>query len=312
VFCVKCGKQYAPDHTFCNHCGQLLPAVVAAEAEIVPAQSTATAMVKEEVEEPPAPITPEPEVTIQEPPQSPQASPPVPAAPQQPPYAQFVVFFLGATLVVSVLAFDVGQALTRRTWESIAIDLVAMIGTAILVSKTRNTWRDIISIEPETEKRHRRTLRNGTIIALLFFTAAALIGAGIGKNRDEAIQLSTDLEQMKTIGSRISKARNLVEASIPSYTRMYKSIGEDVDDLEATFESLKTELAIYDTKFPAQHQTTTDSIASVEQGLKRMALVKKQIALMKTIETLSSDDQITTWRTSMMPLLEQEDALNGK
>jgi hypothetical protein len=91
---------------------------------------------------------------------------------------------------------------------------------------------------------------------------AAIGGSAIGQTRAEAVQLAADLDRMKTAGDRISKARNAVEATIPSYVQMYKTIESDVQELEPTLRRLKIELALYDGRFPAQHEQTSRSIVS--------------------------------------------------
>lgn len=114
---------------------------------------------------------------------------------------------------------------------------------------------------------------------------------------------------MTTVGNRISKARSDVGATIASYVEMYKTIAPDVQDLESTLGQLKTELAVYDSKFPGQHEQTAQSIAGMETGLRRMTLLKQQIEVAKQIEALDSSEQVPAWRTQMLPLLTEEDAL---
>jgi hypothetical protein len=91
------------------------------------------------------------------------------------------------------------------------------------------------------------------------------MGAAIGQNRSEAVQLTADLDRMNTEGDRISKARNAVEATIPSHVQMYKNVEPDVQEFEPPLRRLKTDLALYDGKFPAQHEQTSKSIVGMEQ-----------------------------------------------
>jgi hypothetical protein len=160
------------------------------------------------------------------------------------------------------------------------------------------------------KRRHRRVLRNSAIIILLLFTSAAIVGAAIGQNRAESVQLAADLGRMNTVGDRITKARNAVEANIPAYVLMYKTIEPDVQELDPTFRRLKTELALYDGKFSAQHEQTFKSIAAMETGLRRMTLLKQQIELAKQIEVLNPSQQFGAWKTQMLPLLDSEEALD--
>ena len=115
---------------------------------------------------------------------------------------------------------------------------------------------------------------------------------------------------MKSVGDRISKARSAVEATIQSYTQMYRSIEPDVEELDSTFRRLKTELAAYDGKFPGQHEETSKSIAGMDKGLRRMELLRQQIKVAKNIQALDPNQQLPAWQTQMQPLLASEEVLD--
>jgi hypothetical protein len=53
-----------------------------------------------------------------------------------------------------------------------------------------------------------------------------------------------------------------------------------------------------------------ESIAGFNTGIRRMALLKKQIAVAKRIDGLDQNDQMIIWENEMLPLLKQEDALD--
>ncbi len=217
-------------------------------------------------------------------------------------------------LLFSVVIFNVADALVRNRWETTISTVIAAVGAVLLARSARGAWRRVVGVEPETDtilrSRHRRVLRNSAIITILFLTTAAIVGAAIGQNRTDAIQLAADLEQMKTVGDRISKARSVVEATIPSYVQMYKSIELDVNLLDSTFRRLKAELEVYDGKFPAQHERTSKSIAAMETGLRRMALLKQEIEVANQIEALDPNRQFAMWETVDAPLLSSEEALD--
>src|SRR5262249_10196013 len=101
-----------------------------------------------------------------------------------------------------------------------------------------------------------------------------------------------------------------VDANIDSYVQMYKNIEPDVKDLESTLRRLTTELAVYDGKFPMQHEQTTKSIAGMETGLQRMALIKQQIETAKQIDALDPGQQFAGWKMQMVPLLASEEKLD--
>ena len=305
VFCVNCGKAYEPSHKFCNHCGYLVPLSAGpSEDDGAHDQPRAAGAASDVVAE--DPVRPDAE-------QLPIPVGPMPVV-ESAPYALFVSLVLGSVLLISALVFDVAEALVRNRWENTILAVAATLGAALLARSARAAWHRVVVIEPETDamvkRLHRRVLRNSVIVSLLFFVSAAIVGAAIGKSRDEATRLTADLERMNTVGNRISKARNGVEATIASYAEMYKSIAPEVHDLEATLERLKAELGIYDSKFPAQHEQTSKSIAGMETGLRRTALLKQQIEVAKQIEALDPSDQVAAWKTRMLPLLADEESLD--
>ena len=329
MFCVNCGKSYEDAYKFCNHCGALVPRVVRPQESVIAPEPIPVhevlaeargpveppALIEEPVLAAPLPLT-VPEAVVEEP-----AAPllveelPDPLPRSEPaPYVACVSFTLGIILLLSVLAFDIGQGAVRNRWDSWLFDIPAVIGAALLIPQVLRAWRAVFLLDRDVvtvpKRRHQRVVRNSIIIALLFFAVAAGAGATIGKSREEALQFEADSEHMRTVGDRVSKARAAVEATIPSYVAMYTKIAPDIDDLEATFRRMQEDLDVYDKKFPAQHETTAKSIADVALGLKRMVLVKKQIALMKQIQLLpTEDDQLATWRSSMLPIMREEDDL---
>jgi hypothetical protein len=139
---------------------------------------------------------------------------------------------------------------------------------------------------------------------------AVLVGIVIGQNRTEAAQLSADLKRMAEVGDRVSKARTAVGSTMESYVKMYEAIEPDVQDLEATLQRLKSELGIYDSKFPSQHETTAKSIVGIETGMQRATLLKQQIEVAKKISDLPPLEMSQVWREQMLPLLTQEDNLD--
>jgi hypothetical protein len=237
-----------------------------------------------------------------------------PVEPESAPYAIFVSLFLGSALFISALVFNTAQAFARNQWESTISTVVATTAAVLLARGAWRAWRRIVVAAPGEDdtikRRHRRLLGTSVVILVLFFATSAIVGAAIGKSRVEAVQLSSDLERMTTVGNRISKARSAVEATIASYIVMYKAIEPDVQDLESTLGRLITELGVYDGKFPTQHEQTAKSIAGMETGLQRVTLIKQQIEAAKQIEALDPGQQFAAWKMQMLPLLASEEALD--
>ena len=292
MFCVNCGKTYEPSYKFCNHCGYPLPSNVGKrEVEGAHDQSVlgpaASVEVASEAPDSQAGSMPGPwhdgnprrsHATLQCPKcglispdganrcdcgvsftpttleQPAETGPP----PEDAPYATFISLLLGSALFISVVVFDVADGFARNRWDTTILTIVATVAAVPLTRSALSAWRRVTAVEPETDamlkRRHRRVLRSSAIIILLFFAGAAIVGAAIGQNRAEAVQLTADLDRMNTVGTRISKVRNAVEATIPSYAQMYKTIEPDVEELTPILRRLKIELELYDGKFLAQHE----------------------------------------------------------
>jgi len=173
----------------------------------------------------------------------------------------------------------------------------------------------LIAAEPETDLklkfRHRNVIVTSVVFALVFFAISAIVGVVIGRNGAEMTQLATDWNRMETLGRRISEARNAAKATVPSQIMMYEKIEHDVEEWESALGRLRGDFAIYDTKFPYQHQHTVKNIADLDVGLRRAALLKEQIAVGKAIKLLNVHQQWIAWQTRMQPLLDQENALDG-
>jgi hypothetical protein len=327
VFCVNCGKSYEDAYKFCNHCGAPVPRVVRPPKAVIPEPVPVEPVHVEEpvlVVAPPPVMVPEsvvehapPPLVVEEAPAplwAEQVPEPPPPPPERAPYAACVVLTLSVILLLSVVVFGISETVVRGRWDSWLFDIPAVIGAGVLIGRMFKTWRRVFALERDTDTipkhRHRRVLRNSIIIALLFFAAAAGAGAAIGKSRDEAQQLVADSASMQSVGDRVSKARRSVESTILSYAAMYTKITPDVEELEATMRRVQADLVIFDKKFPAQHKDTEESLVGMDKGLKRMALLKRQIALMRDIERLGTEDeQLAMWERSMMPLIDEENAL---
>jgi tetratricopeptide (TPR) repeat protein len=231
-----------------------------------------------------------------------------------PPYAQFTAWLVSSSLLASVSVFEMADATTRGQWDNTAVAVIALLVAAVLARSAQMAWRRIVAAEGEDDamlkRRQRRIIVTSFLIAMVLFTGAAIVGSAIGQNRAEAAQLTADFKRMIDIGERVSKARSAADSTIASYVQMYEDIEPDVQELESTLRQLKTELALYDTKFPAQHDDTSKSLAGIEQGLRRAMILKQQIELAKQIKTLQSSQQIDVWKKEMLPLLSKEEDLD--
>ena len=228
------------------------------------------------------------------------------------PYAKFVVQILGSCFFASVGVFALFEAMARNT-TAFTILAFSILFTLAGGWSTRRTWHRILVDEPENvlkvKHHHQNIFITTTVLVLLYLGMAALVGYVIGLNRAESIQFNADSEHQKELADHITKARNAVEANIPSYLLMYKVIEPDVTDYSATLLRVRREVGIYDSKFPAQHIGTAKYQAFIEREIRRSELLTKQIAVAKQIEPVAESQQWQLWQLDMLPLLKEEDGL---
>jgi hypothetical protein len=230
-----------------------------------------------------------------------------------PPYARFVILLLSACGSASAGVFAFFDAFSRDS-TALALEVLSIGFTLVFGLLGWKTWKLVKEREPRSEpnsrRRVRKTLVTSVIFVVLYLALAALLGSAIGQNRAEAIQLNSDLATQKELASRITKARTSVSGSIPAYVAMYRGIESDVQEYASTLSKLKQDWGKYQARFPAQHENVQKQLAFVEKELKRSGLLARQIIIAKQVEQLDSDQQRLLWRRDMLPVLEQEDALD--
>ncbi len=239
------------------------------------------------------------------------SKPPAPASAA--PYPAFVLSLLGFCLLVSVPIFVLFEPLPHKSITS-PIFGISLLSALALGWNVRIAWRLILTSEPESvigaKETHRSVLRTTVIIVLLSFGLAAFLGHIIGQNRKEAIQLNVDIEHQRELVRRISATREVESEDLPSYVSMYLGLEPQVAEYKSTLLRMRTELVIYDAKFPEQNSQTQKFKASVEREIRRSNLLDKQIAVAKRMAQLAETEQRVLWKTEMVPLLEEEDKLD--
>lgn len=230
----------------------------------------------------------------------------------QTPYARFVICVLACCLSASMGVFAFFEALARNTTAFAMIGLSILLTVAVAFGGWK-TWQRIRTTEPNNELKAKRRVRNtivtSGIFILLYLGVAALLGSVIGQNRSESIQFNFDAGRQKELAERISKARNAVSATVPSYLEMYIAIEPDVKAYASTVARLRAELGIYDSKFPAQHEGTQKYRTVIDREIRRSELLTRQIAVAKQIGSLDQYQQWAAWQRDMAPLLNEEDGL---
>jgi hypothetical protein len=229
------------------------------------------------------------------------------------PYAKFVVQLLLACLCASVGVFAFFDASARNT-SSFGVETLSVLLAVVFGWLGRTTYKVILRSESTGEAGRKRPSRKALVTSLVFIFLylglAALLGSVIGQNRADAIQLNVDIAQQKEIADRITKARTAVSDSISSYLDMYARIESDVQEYSSTLLRLKKEVYVYDGKFPDQADSMRKYASTIEKEIRRSDLLKKQIASAKQIASLSEYQQSIAWRSQMVPILEEEDALD--
>jgi hypothetical protein len=230
-------------------------------------------------------------------------------ATETPPYAAFVFRSLGFALCVSVVAFEIGNNLAHGQWRSATSSVVASVVAIIFLLSALNRWARIKKFGDSAVYR-KKLLTRSIVFAVLFVITAAIVGSAIGKTGKETAEMVADLGEMSRIGDRISQARNAAARTVPAQIAMYNSIELDVGKFDTVLHRLQGELAVYEAKFPENHDEIGRSIHSIEVSLRRASILRQQISVAKEIAPLDPTAQWAAWQGKMQPLLSAEDALD--
>ena len=287
MLCPACACELAEDAKFCVKCGG------------------AVASAADPLGDPVA----SPDLTLSAAQAMPSITAPAILPAPAPSYAIFVSQVLGFALCLSVVAFNAADNLAHGYWRIWIVAVIASVAAVVFMLRLPNTWRGI-EAGGEGEGYSKKVLKVSFIFVILFVATAAIVGAAIGKSGRETGQLVADFKEMGQLGSRISKARSAAERTVPANIEMYKDIEGDVQAFDAVLHRLQAELPVYDDKFPGQHDTTAKNMNSIEVGLKRASLLKRQIVVARDIEALNPDPRWQAWKDRMQPLLDAETELD--
>jgi len=294
MFCGRCGTPIPANASFCPRCGNAV--VVAQRSVPLPAILTTiatptTAAIQDITGSATAPS--QRGLTSTAPLDSPS-----------PTYAVFALQILSIALLGSIQVFDIADDAARGHWTSTLSSAVAATILLFLVQRAITSWAKFRKAVCENTGAYpRKILSRGIVFALLFMSTAGIVGNAIGRSGQETAQMTSDFHEMSIVGDRISHARNAVERTVPAHIEMYKAIETDVQEFDNVLRRLRTELDVYDGKFPSQHDGTTKSIHSIEVGIRRSSLIKKQIEVAREIEALDPATQWDAWQQKMQPLL---------
>jgi hypothetical protein len=302
-FCVDCGRQCDPAYKFCNFCGHPLPGVQ---------NQSETKETVGPVGGPAMPTT----GSSGAPSETPAAPTSMPAQIPRAPYAAFVLWFLCSAILFSLVIFVLSYQASRAevSPSATAFTFVCLIGAMLAGVAVKRTWTQIVVSESSTpagHKRRRRVLVKSGVFVALFFSISALVGNVIAENGLEAIQVKADLKEMDVIGDRISKARTPAEgATINWYVQMYEALEPDVDRLNMVLHRLQTEYPVYAARFPDEGASGRNFISSLDISIRRMGLLKREIAVAKKIDGLDESEWRAVWVNEMIPVMKEEDSLD--
>lgn len=310
-FCVNCGRPYEASEKFCNSCGKPLPrpmvevpsSIVVQTAQTLPQSPASPAEASESdvsVEIVEAPVKP---------PHSEVLSSSIP-------FARFTLLGGLAIVCCSTIGFVILDDVFRRKAYLlpfaflVGVVLVICLRQAFLVWASIGTYGDHDSLPI----RLRRTLvRRLAIFATLASCGGMLLGAQVGISGEETESYIVDLAMYEHIGQNISDTRNGAEATIEAQLAMYQRIEPNVVALKPVVDRLKSENQVYAARYPAAHATTAASAENFVLTGKRDELLMQQIAVAKEIrEVQGHDAQLAMYREKMMPVLAEEDHLDGR
>ena len=230
-------------------------------------------------------------------------------------YAPFIFRLLCSAFFFAACIFDFSQlAIQKATpahyFRPLVFGAVALWATYA----ARRSWSSLRGAEPTVvNKLHQsqKQIRITTILmGALLLAIAALFGYLIGKNRLQLQTLNNDLAEYRVLGDSISKARSHPGTTVSDYLQMYIAIEDDTNALDRNISRLLPELSRYLSDFPEFSSHTEHSIQNVEITRRRILLLHQQIETAKRLQSLDANDQLTQWRTDMLPLLEQEEKLD--
>jgi hypothetical protein len=231
----------------------------------------------------------------------------------EPPVVRFVLQALGVMLTVSVIAFAVADDIARSVLSVWILPLVAVFILPFLLYRTIKTMRALkhLSLTNEAVGQARiRLLKHGIVFGVLFTIIASAVGYGIGTSGNDTHRLLSDEDQYAEIGKRISEQRNSAARTVPAQIAMYGRLEPDVRVFASICAALHGELTVFDGKYPNQREATEASLHNIDNGTKRAGLLLQEIEVARRIASLEDTQQWTVWKSDMLPLLDQEDALN--
>jgi hypothetical protein len=308
-FCVNCGRPYEAFEKFCNSCGKPLPRPnldIPQNPETNKLQEHSTSL-------PPHESEPTPEEQFIEPPPIPiekeVISPSIP-------FARLTLFSALAIVCLSTVSFAVFDDIYRGKAYLLPFACVVLIACAASLGQARSSWLKIAAygVKGSLPLRLRRKLVIGlSIFAVLTLGGGMILGAQVGMSGAETESYIADLALYRSLGDKVSAARNAASGTIEGQLAMYAQIEPELRSLSLVVERLKTENRVYAMRYPAAQATTTSSAEAFERTSKRGELLLQQIAIAKEIEqTQGHDAQLALYRAKMMPVLTAEDHLDGR
>lgn len=308
MFCVNCGSPYDVAHRFCNKCGH---ATISSETSSeVLAEPRGTKEVTPETTTPPqVPFAPAPEVTSM----SASSEAIGEAAGGGRDFYLFGLWLSLAVLALSFLMCGIAVNLSNPR-HGFALALVSLVALSIFLFLAIRERRRQNSLEPASwsPSTTGRVLFLSICFAVVFSVAGAILGAKVGASGAATDAYIADLAQYRLYGKQLSDARNAAAETVPAQIAMYSTITSDVDRLQPVADRLVSEARQYEDRYPASQKVMNENIAVFQQTSKRCDLLRQQIRIADALAPMPPDQQLQEWRARMIPVLKNEDALDGR
>ncbi len=310
MYCVNCGRPYDDRHKFCNYCGHSLPDVQVAELD-----SSSDTVLRNPIEIKESLLEPSPAGTNDD-----AASTDVTlckdstAAPKKAPFRRFVICYIALLislcgLLLASFEYHASLGVTYQTTslsrlaDTLYVVCIAAVFTSAL--SILRTWNQI-----SYDGRAKRVAVIGFAYLLVVALLSSVFGAAVGHSRRTFIAVQHDIDSVNEVAGRIRAARNAEMVSISDYIDCYRRLEPDVLQYERLNLKLESDLETYQERFPEHKKTTTENLASTRVELRRATLLKQQITAIKKIDGLDHDSQVLLWRSSVLPLFQQEERLD--
>jgi hypothetical protein len=296
MFCVNCGKPYDSTYRFCNYCGGPLQAL----ASLKDGGDGSTNAQGNPIEPPPIPFEVEPGAPT--------------GTPKTTCFQRLAVSYVGLLISCCAVVLGISEYYASIGVEYKTSALSRVADTLFVISATAVVIFAVLTVKAwkvsAVDRRANRLAVVGTVYLVLVTFLCGLFGNSIGQSRRSLVRVRSEINSVNEVGRRIGQARSAKLNYISEYISVYRGLEADVDEYESANRKLEADLQEYNMRFPEESKSTIESLANTRVELRRVALLRKQISVLKEVEELDPNLQVQMWQSSFVPLLKEEDKLN--